>query len=318
MKIKYSIVTLLIFFTTQIYGADLLDLRVIPDYRTNTMHIDGYISKGEHQKKGFNREARFKLLYPRWMKSGTVELHVGKNIYPCNVSKGRFSTDVSRDKNEDIVSVYFRNKLLYSETFSFPDSFHYLLVSDIDDTILDSSILSFRQMVYKALFKKATKRKCIPGTKDLYSDLSNFASPLGHPLFIYLTGGTTALSRTVKKILKHNHFPSGVTIFKKSLWSRNTKEFKMLWLKFLAQRFSEKPFLLFGDSGQKDPFIYTSFALMYPKLVKGIIIHEVTNRPTRITALQNMKKQMAKKGIPFIFWVDINDLKKQMASANLL
>ena len=102
----------------------------------------------------------------------------------------------------------------------------------------------------------------VEGTSKMYRMLQHGKSRLGKPLFAYLSGSPSALSRSIKKFLKVNSFPPGVTIFKKSFWSSDTPMYKLKWLKNLNMKFQGFPMLLFGDSGEKDPFIYSSFVLL--------------------------------------------------------
>jgi len=76
--------------------------------------------------------------------------------------------------------------------------------------------------------------------------------------------------------------------------------------------------VLFGDSGEKDPFIYNSFVKSNPGVVKGIIIHEVTGRPIKIKVLEEYKKRCEQTGISYIIWKNKRELRKKMLDAGLL
>lgn len=318
MKKIYVIVIGFLAFASISFGYDLLDLRIIPSFTTGRLLIDGYISEQNHTENGSRRRDRIRSMYPEWLHSGEVTIKLPHGEYKCNVNKGHFSTEILSPKSIQHISIYYKNEKLYSEIVNLPKDANYLVVSDVDDTILESSIGNMAKMVYKGMLLSVKKRKQIKGTSQLYKSLQNGNSKLGNPLFAYLSGSPAALSRSVKSFLKINEFPYGITIFKKSFWSSDTSLYKIKWLKNLSSKFQNYPMILFGDSGEKDPFIYNSFALQHPGVVKAIIIHEVTGRLARIKTLEWFKKKSEKTGCAYIIWNNEKELLSKMKKAGLL
>jgi len=148
------------------------------------------------------------------------------------------------------------------------------IISDIDDTIVRTDVtegmLFFRQFV-----KNAAQLDPIPGVATLYRSLNAKSIPL-----FYLSGSPVNLFERLRLYLELHKFPAG-PMFLKNLGIRNAdslfeqKEYKLGHLRKLAKRLPDVEFLCFGDSGEKDADIYTTFHREHPKRVKGIFIRRI-------------------------------------------
>ena len=256
-----------------------------------------------------------------WLATGSVMVESAGRRCQANVVNGEFSGEIAvKSLASFTLSVFFGNDRLFSETFNFPEKADYIVVSDIDDTILVTEVTSKAKMVYNSLLKKFDKRRPVQDTPELYQQLSRGNSPLGKPHFVYLSSSPSFLSRLLKTFIQKHEFPQGTIILKKSLASGGHDSHKSGWLKKVAARYPGKPLVLIGDSGEQDPFIYSSFIdnSDYSSRVKGIIIHEVTNRPQKVQALEQISQNLEKRKIPFIFWNCIDNLKEKLQRWSLL
>lgn len=149
------------------------------------------------------------------------------------------------------------------------------VVSDVDDTVLDSQITDRKKMIENALLRSTWELKTFPGAPETLTKLSQ-----GKPVF-YLSGSPWGFHRRIYSYFQRTGFPAGTLILKR--FSKDPlldqMAFKYPHLRALADALPQKKFLLFGDSGEKDPEIYARLRSELPSRVEQIFIHLVTDEP---------------------------------------
>lgn len=313
---KLLVFFFLVNFFSGVYAADLFDLRVFPDFDKKLVKFDGVIVPSKPSVDGTRRRSKISGMLSSWLASGTVRIETsnGKNVV-ADVRDGEFSGTLPvKDPASFTLKVFHENELIWTERFSFANAPDYIVVSDIDDTILVTEVTSKRKLVYNSLLKKLDARKPVEGTPEFYQDLAKGKTTLGKPYFVYLSSSPSYFSRLLKAFMAKHDFPAGTVILKKSLRSGGHEQHKSDWLKKIAQLFPGKPMILIGDSGEQDPFIYSSFVenSEHGPRVQKIIIHEVTGRPEKANALEIIKERLEKKGVGFHFWDSMKSLKESL------
>ncbi|EKD81968.1 MAG: hypothetical protein ACD_39C01544G0001, partial [uncultured bacterium] len=319
---KLLLVFVLVFQVSGLWAIDLLDLRVFPLFDSQSVAFEGVIVNNSYKSEGTGLRAKLSGLRSKWLNSGKVVVESDGQKIKANINDGEFSGVIKVSSLASFtLCVYHDEKKLYVENFSFPDKADFIIVSDIDDTILVTEVTSRLKMAYNSMLKDVDKRQAVSGTPDFYREISSGATGMGNPHFVYLSSSPAFLSRSLKAFLVRNKFPPGTLVLKKSLTSGDHEGHKTSWLKKVLGRYAGKPLLLFGDSGEKDPFIYRSFVedKDNPSQVKGIIIHEVTSRSEKIESLREFRDFLLKKfKIPFIYWSKIAELRQNMRDDGLL
>ena len=153
------------------------------------------------------------------------------------------------------------------------------VVSDIDDTIIDSGIArGLLATISTALLRDAATRVPLEGVAQLYQALASV--PAGAPArpFFYLSTSPWNLAGFLGRFIKQHGFPVGPLLLtdwgpgNAGLFRIATRAHKLAALRDLAQRLPDLRFVLLGDSGQEDVEIYTAFALECPGRVAAIYI----------------------------------------------
>ncbi|MGV3523296.1 MAG: phosphatase domain-containing protein [Candidatus Sericytochromatia bacterium] len=155
------------------------------------------------------------------------------------------------------------------------------VVSDIDDTIKISNVTNRLKALRRLLFQNAYGAKPMPGTAMLYQILEKKDGQADGDTF-YLSGSPLNLSDAIYRFMDLRGFPAGGIELKKwgfaegdeSPFAQST--YKTERLRQLFKTYPQKRFLLFGDSGEKDPEIYRQIASEFPAQVQGIFINNVT------------------------------------------
>ncbi len=151
------------------------------------------------------------------------------------------------------------------------------VISDIDDTILETDVTRKRTMLKKLAFGNALTATDVPGMANVYAKLSE----LGYG-FHYLSGSPINLHQRLRAFLKHRGFPEGSMDLRHwgigpgtdAIFSSTT--YKLQRLQTLFQRYPERQFILIGDSGEKDPEIYSTIYKTFSHQIRLMAIHNVT------------------------------------------
>lgn len=156
----------------------------------------------------------------------------------------------------------------------------YAVVSDIDDTVLISNVLSKVRLAVNTFDTGVADMHAAPGMSPLYQELARLGPE--RPGFFYLSGSPVNLHRKLTAFLELNGYPRGSLILKKlgarsvlpqrvASWVPNmlmdpadalagSFAFKTTHLRRLMTELPDLKFILIGDSGEEDPEIYDAFA----------------------------------------------------------
>lgn len=153
------------------------------------------------------------------------------------------------------------------------------VVSDIDDTIVDSGIAHGLLAILRTmLLQEQSTRVPLTGAPELYRALARSPAGAGDRPFFYLSTSPWNLVGFLQGFLQRHDFPDGPLILTDwgpgadGLMRVTTRTHKLVALRRLAQDLPHPRFLLIGDSGQLDPAIYAEFSREHPGRVAAIYI----------------------------------------------
>lgn len=181
------------------------------------------------------------------------------------------------------------------------------VVSDIDDTIIDSGIAhGLRATVSTALLRDASTRVPLDGAPELYRALAAGADGAERP-FVYLSTSPWNLVRFLQRFLDQHGFPAGPLLLTDwgpgsgGLLRVGTSQHKLTALRELAKALPTVRFLLVGDSGQQDAGIYAAFAVEHPGRVAAIYIRRAPGAdPVRQHRLDAAARSLEEARVPFV------------------
>jgi phosphatidate phosphatase APP1 len=152
------------------------------------------------------------------------------------------------------------------------------LVSDIDDTVISTSLPRPFIAAWNTFVRQETARHLVPGMAPMYRTL--LGEHPGSPIF-YLSTGAWNTAPTLTRFLKRHGYPPGPMLMTdwgptNTGWFRSGQEHKIEALHRLAREFPKIRWVLIGDDGQHDPKIYGDFARDRPDVVEAIGIRQLT------------------------------------------
>lgn len=172
------------------------------------------------------------------------------------------------------------------------------VISDIDDTIKITEIPAGAKIIVKNTFFRDFV--AVPGMAKRYRELGNAS-------FHYVSGGPWQLYEPLARFLfDQAGFPEGTFHMKnvrKNLLNADTwKDLqelaagdatfrqKVAQVSELIETFPQRQFILVGDSGERDPEVYTTIRQKFPGRIREIWIRDVVNaRKEQPERLKGMK-----------------------------
>lgn len=159
----------------------------------------------------------------------------------------------------------------------------YLLVSDIDDTVLVTHAGKFLRMIATTMLGNALTRQLFPGVVELYRALRRGPDPARdrrNPI-AYVTSSPYNLHNLLDLVFKENGLPNGPFFMTdwgldEDKWlKRSHRDHKLDAIRRVLSWYPDKPAILFGDTTQHDVPIYLEAAREHPGRIPMILIHRV-------------------------------------------
>jgi phosphatidate phosphatase APP1 len=186
----------------------------------------------------------------------------------------------------------------------------FLVISDIDDTILVTGLTEGVAMVTRTVLREADKRRAIAGMSSLYRGLARgvpnrTGNRKPEPTFFYVSTGSWSFYPLLQQFMQLRAFPQGPMFL--TDWGpteryvrRSGAEHKRTAIRRLFEAYPKMPFVLIGDSGQRDALTYAEMAREFPGRVRLIIIRQVgDDDDDRNIAVREQAGTLRAEGIPF-------------------
>ena len=176
-------------------------------------------------------------------------------------------------------NVFYAKVLIPSEKACFG------IISDVDDTIIHTGVASALKwrVLYNTFFKSAGGRLALNGAAEFYHLLhKGKTGKCANPIF-YVSHSPWNLYRYIDYFLKKNNFPKGPIVlrnFPRPFKKRNAPRLPQKQQEILTLLNAHKTlnFILIGDSGEHDPYIYLDIVERYPERIMAIYIRNVAHK----------------------------------------
>jgi len=155
------------------------------------------------------------------------------------------------------------------------------VISDIDDTVVQSDVTNLIRMLRLATLANAHTRLAFAGVAAFYRALhSGAAGHFTNPIF-YVSSSPWNFYDLLTEVFDVHDVPAGPFFLKDYglardlLLARGHQEHKVGAIERILRTHPTLRFVLVGDSGQKDPEIYRVIVLNHPGRVEAIYIRDV-------------------------------------------
>jgi len=175
----------------------------------------------------------------------------------------------------------------------------YGIISDMDDTVIQSEVTSFIRAARMVLLENARTRLPFAGVAAFYRALE-LGPPGGprNPIF-YVSSSPWNLYDVIVEFLEAERIPAGPLLLRD--WDLGPSLFRHAGHKSRAileilETFPALPFILIGDSTQEDPEIYAEVVAAHPRRILAVYIRNVEPHPERAAAIRRLTERVAEAG----------------------
>jgi len=185
------------------------------------------------------------------------------------------------------------------------------ILSDIDDTILETGVQRVGQMIRRTFTGSALTRTPFLGAPALYRDLAAGVNPV-----FYVSSSPWNLHAFLVAFLRHRGFPMGSVLLRDLLGAPAGREQKTGRIREVLDLHPQLQFVLVGDSGEKDPEIYADIVRAYPGRILAVYIREVRLDPGdgRVEKVSGAWDQ----DVPFALAADSDAVRRHATGLGLL
>jgi len=177
------------------------------------------------------------------------------------------------------------------------------VISDIDDTVIQTDASSLLRMARTVFLNNARTRLPFAGAAAFYRALHAGRPDRGPNPIFYVSNGPWNLYDLLIDFLRLQGFPEDKVTFlrnwgisENALLPTNVREYKRRQIDHLLDVFGDLPFLLIGDSGEKDAEIYLEAVERHPDRILGIFIREVHENAHRREEIAALARAAAEAG----------------------
>ena len=179
-----------------------------------------------------------------------------------------------------------------------PSDAEFGVISDIDDTVIQSDVTRKVRMLVKLAFSNAHTRKPFEGVAAFYRALHRGRNP-----FFYVSKSPHNLYAPLVEFLQHQQLPAGPLLLR-DFGLRPSKDHKARAIEDIITTYPALRFILIGDSGEHDPEIYSGILSRFPQRIRVIYIRSVDRSPARLKAIEKLVRQVADTGCQLVLAQD--------------
>lgn len=185
------------------------------------------------------------------------------------------------------------------------------IVSDIDDTIIETGVQRAGEMLLQTFTGSELTRTPFPGAPELYRALAGRQNPV-----FYVSSSPWNLHGFLHGFLRHRDFPLGPLLLRDLIGTREGRARKHDRIAEVLAMHPDLPFVLIGDSGEKDPQVYADVVRAHPGRVLAVYIREVRLDPGdgRVEQVSDAWSE----DVPFVLAADSDAVRRHATSIGLL
>ncbi|WP_261663668.1 App1 family protein [Deinococcus sp. Marseille-Q6407] len=177
------------------------------------------------------------------------------------------------------------------------------IISDLDDTVIQSDVTSMPRMLMTSLTGNARTRLPFPGVGAFYHGLVQQGGGR-NPIF-YVSSSPWNFFDLLWQFLSYRQIPLGPMFLRN--WGFDLlaghNDYKHGVIERIFERFPDMKFVLVGDSGEHDPQIYAEVVRRHPGRVLAVYIRDVSDAATDQAVLR-IREEVRAAGVEMVLAAD--------------
>ena len=183
-----------------------------------------------------------------------------------------------------------------------PPSSRFGVISDIDDTVIQSRVSNFLQAARTVMLGNARTRLPFPGVAAFYRALRSGAGGDEKNPIYYVSSSPWNIYDVISEFMDIQKIPRGPLLLRDwdigwgLLASSRHLDHKVAAIRNIVQLHPTKEFILIGDTSQHDPEIYREIVAEFPNRIKAIYIRDVTRNAERSASVKKLAEEILAAG----------------------
>jgi phosphatidate phosphatase APP1 len=191
-----------------------------------------------------------------------------------------------------------------------PQSARLAVISDIDDTVIQSRVSNFIQAARTIMLGNARTRLPFHGVAAFYRALrGGITGEENNPVF-YVSSSPWNIYDVIAEFMQLQNIPKGPLLLRdwdlslSSLKSDRHFEHKGVAIRNVLQLYPDLKFVLIGDTSQHDPEIYRRIVAEFPSRIMAIYIRDVTRNAERTASVKKLADEVVEAGSALVLSED--------------
>jgi phosphatidate phosphatase APP1 len=196
------------------------------------------------------------------------------------------------------------------------------IISDIDDTVISTHVSNKLKMFLTVMLSNEHTRKPFEGVAGLYRALHKGVTRVEDNPVFYVSNTAWNLYTLLLEFLRLQNIPQGPLLLRDFgdhlLFSKDRDSHKKSNIKQILDMFPYLPFVLIGDSGERDPEIYRDIVKEFPTRIRAIYIRSIDRRHSRLVAIDKLIEEVRHTGTQLVLTPDSEFAAAHAAAEGLI
>lgn len=202
-----------------------------------------------------------------------------------------------------------------------PRDSSFVVISDIDDTVMDTGVANKFLMYYRLFFVGADRRRAFDGVPAFYQALRHGVSGNEDNPVVFVSRAPWSIHEVLTDFFREAGIVQrailllrewGLTL--QSPWPRRARDHKKQLIAEVMEVYEDATFVLIGDNGQHDPELYAEFAHTHGVRLRAVYIRAVNRSASRRAQIEGLYRGLATP----VVTADTADMARHAADAGLI
>ncbi len=182
-----------------------------------------------------------------------------------------------------------------------------LIVSDIDDTVVETGVANRLVMLWRLFAQSPHQRRPVPGFADLFRALNRGLGGDERNPVVFVSRAPWTIYETLDAYFRLHRMPGDAVLLLREWgvrwhhpFARRDPHHKIRLIRHVLDTAPRLPVVLVGDSGQQDAEIYAEIVREYPGRIRCVLIRDLARSTSRETVIRALERNLADAGARLI------------------